>query len=122
MIVRFFNTGTSNGEFPVGYLLRMRDHQGNLRPEAPELLAGSPQLTIDLLNGISRNHKYASGCLAFRPGESPSRAELFNILDRFKAVVAVCQKISSTASLLFTRKHQTAKRECLGFMCISFCP
>lgn len=88
MIVRFFNTGTSNGESPVGYLLRMRDHQGNLRPEVPELLAGSPQLTIDLINGISRKHKYASGCLAFRPGESVSRAELFTILDRFKAVVA----------------------------------
>ena len=88
MIVRFFNTGTSNGESPVGYLLRMRDHQGNLRPAAPELLAGSPQLTIDLINGICRKHKYSSGCLAFRAEEQPTRAELFKIIDRFKAVVA----------------------------------
>lgn len=88
MIVRFFNTGTSNGESPVGYLLRIRDHQGNLRPEAPELLAGSPQLTIDLINGIGRKHKYSSGCLAFRAEEQPTRAELFKIIDRFKDTVA----------------------------------
>ena len=88
MIVRFFNTGTSNGESPVGYLLRMRDHQGNLRPEAPELLAGSPQLTIDLINGIGRKHKYSSGCLAFRAEEQPTRAELFKIINRFKDTVA----------------------------------
>lgn len=88
MIVRFFKSGTSNGESPVHYLLRMRDHEGNLRPEVPELLAGTPQLTIDLINGISRKHKYCSGCLAFRPGEQPTRADLFRILDRFKEVVA----------------------------------
>jgi len=66
----------------------MRDHAGNLRVEVPEVLSGTPQLTIDLINGITRKHKYSSGCLAFRPGEMPSRAELFKIIDRFKDVVA----------------------------------
>jgi hypothetical protein len=33
-------------------------------------------------------HKFASGCLAFRPEEKPTKAQLFNILDQFKAVVA----------------------------------
>lgn len=88
MIVRFFKSGTSSGESPIHYLLRMRDHEGNLRTEVPEVLAGSPHLTIELINGITRKHKYSSGCLAFRPEETPSRAELFKIIDRFKEVVA----------------------------------
>lgn len=88
MIVRFFKTGQSNGEAPVNYLLRLRDHMGELRAEQPEILEGSPRLTIALINGISRQHKYSSGCLAFRSGEQPSKAELREIIDNFKAVVA----------------------------------
>lgn len=88
MIVRFFNTGQSRGESPVNYLFSVRDHEGNLREHLPELVEGSPRLTIDLINGISRQHKYASGCLAFRHNEQPTKAELLNIIDRFKAVVA----------------------------------
>lgn len=88
MIVRFFKTGQSCGEAPVNYLLRLRDHAGELRPEQPEILEGNPRLTIALINGISRQHKFSSGCLAFRPGEQPSKAELLSIIDNFKAVVA----------------------------------
>jgi len=88
MIVRFFKTGQSRGEAPVNYLLRMDDHQGELRAELPEVLEGSPRLTIDLINSITRQHKYASGCLAFKAGEQPSKADLHRIIDKFKAVVA----------------------------------
>jgi hypothetical protein len=88
MIVRFFKTGQSRGESPVNYLFSPRDHEGQFREHLPELVEGSPKLTIDLINGISRQHKYASGCLAFRPSEQPTKAELLTIIDRFKAVVA----------------------------------
>ena len=88
MIVRFFRTGQSHGEAPVNYLLGLRDHAGELRAEQPEVLEGNPRLTIDLINGIARQHKYASGCLAFKAGELPSKAELLSIIDQFKAVVA----------------------------------
>jgi len=88
MIVRFFNTGTSNGESAVRYLMRATDHAGNTRPEAPEVLEGSPEETLAIINSVGRVHKFASGCLAFRPEEKPTKAQLFNILDQFKAVVA----------------------------------
>ena len=88
MIVRFFKTGQSRGEAPVNYLLRLDDHNGELRAEQPEVLEGSPRLTIDLINSITRKHKYASGCLAFRTGEQPTKADLHRIIDKFKAVVA----------------------------------
>lgn len=88
MIVRFFKTGTSNGESAVRYLMRATDHAGNTRPEAPEVLEGSPEETLAIINSVGRVHKFASGCLAFRPEEKPTKAQLFNILDQFKAVVA----------------------------------
>ena len=88
MIVRFFNTGTGNGEAPVKYLLSAHDHDGQERAHKPELLEGSPALTIELINGIQRKYKYASGCIAFRSTEQPTRAELLRILDQFKKVVA----------------------------------
>ncbi|MGV1046652.1 hypothetical protein [Limnohabitans sp.] len=88
MIVRFFNTGTGNGEAPVKYLLSTHSHDGQERSHKPELLEGSPALTIELINGIQRKYKYASGCLAFRSTEQPTRAELLRILDQFKKVVA----------------------------------
>jgi hypothetical protein len=88
MIVRFFNTGTSNGESAVRYLMRDTDHAGNTRPEAPEVLEGSPEETLAIINSIGRKHKFASGCLAFRPDEKPTKVQLLNILDQFKAVVA----------------------------------
>ena len=88
MIVRFFNTGTSNGESAVRYLMRATDHAGNTRPEVPEVLEGSPEETLAIINNNGRVHKFASGCLAFRPEEKPNKAQLFNILDEFKAVVA----------------------------------
>jgi hypothetical protein len=88
MIVRFFKTGTSNGESAVRYLMRDTDHAGNTRHEAPEVLEGSPEETLAIINSVGRVHKFASGCLAFRPEEKPTKAQLFNILDQFKAVVA----------------------------------
>jgi hypothetical protein len=88
MIVRFFKTGTSNGESAVRYLMRDTDHAGNTRPETPEVLEGSPEETLAIINSVGRVHKFASGCLAFRPEEKPTKAQLFNILDQFKAVVA----------------------------------
>jgi len=88
MIVRFFKTGQSRGEAPVHYLLRLRDHKGDLRPELPEVLEGNANLTISLINGITRQHKYASGCLAFRANEQPTRAEIYNIIDKFKFAVS----------------------------------
>lgn len=88
MIVRFFKTGQSRGEAPVNYLLGLRDHAGELRAKQPEVLEGSPRLTIELINGIPRQYKYASGCLAFKGSEQPSKDELHTIIDQFKAVVA----------------------------------
>lgn len=89
MIVRFFKTGISNGESPVRYVLSKVDSQDRVRHESPEiLLGGDPKLTIDLINGISRKYKYASGCIAFRPEEQPTKQDINKILDQFLSVVS----------------------------------
>lgn len=88
--MRFFKAGISNGESPVRYLLSPRDHTGAIRDFLPEVLEGSPsgKTTIQIINGIGRTHKYVSGVIAFRQEEQPTREQLYQVIDRFKAVAA----------------------------------
>lgn len=109
MIVRFFNTGTGNGEAPVKYLLSTHSHDGQERAHKPELLEGSPALTISVINGIQRKYKYASGCLAFRSTEQPTRAELLRILDQFKKVVAPGLEPDQFNALFVLHREQSDK-------------
>ena len=88
MIVRVFKSGTSNGEAPVNYLLSMKDHAGQARGIAPEVLEGHPATTIAVINGIQRKHRYVSGVLAFRDDEKPTRAQMYEVIDAFKKTVA----------------------------------
>jgi len=87
VIVRVFKSGTSNGEAPVNYLLSMKDHAGQPRDVAPEVLAGHPATTIAVINGIHRKHRYVSGVLAFRDDEKPTRAQMYEVIDAFKKTV-----------------------------------
>ncbi|MCU4118424.1 relaxase/mobilization nuclease domain-containing protein [Variovorax sp. N23] len=88
MIVRIFKSGTSNGEAPVNYLLSMKDHAGQPRDVAPEVLEGHPATTISVINAIQRKHRYVSGVLAFRDDEKPTRAQMYEVIDSFKKAVA----------------------------------
>jgi hypothetical protein len=115
MIVRFFKSGTSDGESPVGYLLRMRDHTGQLRPEVPELLLGSPQLTVQVINAIQRKHKYVSGCLAFRPEEQPTREQLLHIVAEFKRTAAAGLTDDQFNSLFVIHHEQVNRNGQHGF-------
>ena len=85
MIVRLFHSGVSNGESPVRYLLGDKDHQGQPRAIKPEVLAGDPQTTIDIINSINRKYKYTSGCLSFRNSEHPTREQMQEVIADFKA-------------------------------------
>jgi hypothetical protein len=87
MMVRIFKSGTSRGESPVNYLLSDVDHQGDERDIAPEILEGSPATTISVINSISRKHKYVSGVIAFRDEEKPTREQMYEVMDAFKASV-----------------------------------
>lgn len=88
MIVRIFKSGTSTGEAPVNYLLSMKDHTGQPRDVAPEVLEGHPATTISVINAIQRKHRYVSGVLAFRDDEKPTRAQMYEVIDSFKKTVA----------------------------------
>lgn len=87
MIVRVFNAGISRGESPVNYVTGDRDHTGQMRSARPEVLEGSPELTIAVINGIQRKHKYVSGAIAFRDSERPSREQMRDIIRSFKQTV-----------------------------------
>ncbi|WP_321890715.1 relaxase/mobilization nuclease domain-containing protein [Paraburkholderia tropica] len=84
MIVRVFKTGISQGESPVDYLMSDRDHTGQSRSVAPEVIEGDPGQTIAVINNIQRKHKYVSGAIAFRDNEQPSREQIREIVRSFK--------------------------------------
>ncbi len=111
MIVRFFKTGISNGESPVRYVLSNQNHKGEERHETPEILSGGdPKLTIDLINGISRKYKYASGCIAFRPEEQPNKQDIEKILDQFLSVVSPGLAREQVNSLFVLHKDSPDRR------------
>ena len=85
MIVRVFSSGRSNGESPVNYLISQHDHTGAERSVQPEVIEGSPTTTIDIINSISRVHKYVSGVIAFRNEEKPSRDQMHEVIESFHA-------------------------------------
>ncbi|WP_169708555.1 relaxase/mobilization nuclease domain-containing protein [Trinickia terrae] len=87
MIVRVFNAGISRGESPVKYLMGGRDHTGQPRSVAPEVLEGNPDLTVAIINGIRRKHKYVSGAIAFRDNEKPTREQMRDVIKSFKQTV-----------------------------------
>ncbi|MFL9863772.1 relaxase/mobilization nuclease domain-containing protein [Paraburkholderia fungorum] len=87
MIVRVFKAGISRGESPVNYLMSDRDHTGQRRAVAPEVLEGSPDLTIAVINNIQRKHKYVSGAIAFRDNEQPTREQMKQVIQSFKQSV-----------------------------------
>lgn len=107
MIVRFFKTGISNGESPVRYVLSNVDSLSRQRHESPEiLLGGDAKLTIDLINGISRKFKYASGCIAFRPEEQPTKQDIEKILGQFLSVVSAGLMPEQTNSFFVLHKDK----------------
>lgn len=120
MIVRFFKSGMSRGEAPINYLLGSTDHQGDRRIEAPEVLEGIPELTVDLINGIHRKRKYASGCLAFRAEDQCTREELHNIINKFKSVVAPGLSPDSINSLFVLHREPPDKKTGLAGFHIHF--
>ncbi|MFM0649805.1 relaxase/mobilization nuclease domain-containing protein [Paraburkholderia bryophila] len=87
MIVRVFKAGISRGESPVNYLMSDRDHTGQKRAVAPEILEGSADLTIAVINNIQRKHKYVSGAIAFRDNEQPTREQMKQVIQSFKQSV-----------------------------------
>ncbi len=84
MITKIFDSGTSNGQAPVNYLLGDIDHTGQIRSVKPELVLGNPNTTIDLINSIDRKFKYTSGVLSFRYEEKPTQKQQLEIINDFR--------------------------------------
>uniref|UniRef100_UPI0035B1F4C3 relaxase/mobilization nuclease domain-containing protein n=1 Tax=Hylemonella sp. TaxID=2066020 RepID=UPI0035B1F4C3 len=69
----------------MNYLLSRHDHTGEERSVQPEVIEGSPTTTIDIINSISRVHKYVSGVVAFRNEERPGRDQIHEVIGSFHA-------------------------------------
>lgn len=84
MLSKIFDSGTSNGQSPVNYLIGNIDHTGKIRSVKPEVISGDPSTTIDLINMVGRKHKYTSGVLSFRAEENPTEKEQKEIINAFR--------------------------------------
>ncbi|MBX9676718.1 MAG: relaxase/mobilization nuclease domain-containing protein [Methylotenera sp.] len=84
MLSKIFDSGTSNGQSPINYLLGSTDHTGKIRSVKPEVISGDPSTTIDLINMVQRKYKYTSGVLAFRSDENPTEKEQKEIINAFR--------------------------------------
>lgn len=84
MLVKFFNRGTGRGKTPIEYLLKPTDAKGVRREPAPELLRGSPQQVISLIDSLNFKHKYNSGVISFAPGDAPTPEQQSAIIDSFE--------------------------------------
>ena len=105
-----FKSGVSDGASPVNYLLRDTDHAGKKRPSSPEVLDGSPGLTIQCIDAITRKYKYVSGAIAFRDCEQPTREQLQAVIRAFKATMCPGLEPHEFNSLFVL--HQEATGSC----------
>lgn len=84
MLSKIFDSGTSNGQSPINYLMGDRDHTGKIRSVKPEVISGDPSTTVDLINMVQRKYKYTSGVLAFKADENPTEKEQKEIINAFR--------------------------------------
>lgn len=84
MLSKIFDSGTSNGQSPINYLMGDKDHTGKIRSVKPEVISGDPSTTVDLINMVQRKYKYTSGVLAFKADENPTEKEQKEIINAFR--------------------------------------
>jgi hypothetical protein len=71
MIVKFWGTKNGGGIGAINYLLNHREKEGTAIT-----LKGDPEITKDIINGITRKHKVTVGCLSFSEGHLDSEVKV----------------------------------------------
>lgn len=76
---------TNSIQEAINYLRSDHDHKGTLRNVKPRDFAGSAIDCIDVVEDITRKHKYVSGTLAFEPSERPTDKQLHEVIKVFRS-------------------------------------
>ena len=84
MLLKFFNRGTGKGKAPVEYLLKEKDANGVQREPLPEVVKGSPEQTIRLIDSLDFKHKYRSGVISFAASDAPTLEQQQAVIDSFE--------------------------------------
>ncbi|MHC3434956.1 relaxase family protein [Delftia lacustris] len=85
MNVTIFPTGKGGVASAVNYLLSDKDHEGKKRSIPPEILSGDPNTFEAIANATRRLHKYTSGVVAFRDGESVTPEQINTVIETFRS-------------------------------------
>ena len=88
MLIKFFARGSGSGRGPVEYVTRTTDPlTKELREPAPEVVAGDPTRTRELIDSLSFKFKYTSGVIAWAPEDQPTG-------DQQRAVMADFERLA----------------------------
>ena len=100
MLIKFFAKGQGGGAGPVDYLLAeevlaydenrnvVRDENGlaimKTRDPLPEVIAGNPEITRELINSSVHKWSYRAGVIAFASEDHPSEDQQREVMDAFE--------------------------------------
>lgn len=86
MLIKFFKHGTGRGSAPVAYLTQAHGANGVKRSIAPVVVCGSPTLCRNIIDSISRKHKYTSGVIAWHRDDAPTQLQQDQAIQLFESV------------------------------------
>jgi hypothetical protein len=81
MIIKFFHQGKNVGDYIVQYLLSEDKHNGM----KPEVIEGSPELTLNIINSLKFKNKYTTGVISFKEGEQLTRQQQHELIQQFES-------------------------------------
>ncbi|HAD79255.1 MAG TPA: hypothetical protein DCF99_07430 [Flavobacteriaceae bacterium] len=87
MIISIFNQGKGQAGPIIDYLFNEEKHK-NFKPQ---LMSGNPAITKEVVASISRKHKYTTGVISFKEGESLTEAQQHALINEFENTFAPFQ-------------------------------
>lgn len=84
MIIKFFDQGTGRAGPIIDYLFNEEKHKSY----KPELVSGNTELTKSIIDSTNRKHKYSTGAISFREGETLTELQQLELIHKFERTFA----------------------------------
>lgn len=126
MMIKTFAQGTGSGRGAVNYLLDKLYREMGLddrptgrlleREPAPEVMAGDPVITQNVISSITRKWKYTSGVISFHLDDTPTEEQQRQIMAEFESVAFAGMDSDQTNILWVRHTHTEGGRVELHFV------
>ncbi|MDD2451292.1 relaxase/mobilization nuclease domain-containing protein [Sulfurovum sp.] len=85
MHIKFINRGTGSAKSAEAYLLKERDHRGEVR-ESVEVVRGDPAQVTAVADSLDFKHRYRSAVIAWHKDDEPTYEQIEEVLSEFERV------------------------------------